>query len=301
MPSWYELKFIFDDQDEPVPVKQRLIRFLNDHSVQNIVESYYDGLAPGSIPEEVESDIFGDADSLPLVVYFENKQAALKLVALVSANFPNEVSSMVRKLDAADSANAWTDETVFTTELFIISPHNIDEVDRNGKQLICIEPGRSFGNGQHVTTLAMLRAIEQFNPGSATHVLDVGTGCGVLLIAVAKLGVRHLVGTDLSADILREAAQNLKNNRVASFLIETSDIPHDRGSFNLILANIPVAGLRPLLPAMLQVASPDATFIFSGFTAADGKTFQSELSAFGLTSLRTIEERGWVALSLRRT
>lgn len=300
MADWFEVKFCFDDQDFPLPVKRRLLQFLKDHQVENLVESYYDGLTAGSVPEQVEDEIFGEADSLPLVVYCEGKRAAQNVEALVADNFPDEVSSSLRKLDPTESASAWTDDTVFTTGRFIVAPAGVEVANLSGKELICIGPGLAFGNGQHATTLAMLRSIEVLDLGQGTRILDVGTGCGVLLIAAAKLGARHLVGTDLSAEILKEAEKNLAGNDVAASLIETSVIPTGHGSFDLIMANIPVAGLRPLLPQMLKAAASGVTLILSGFTSADGDVFQTELASFGLKLRRRVEERGWVALSMVR-
>ena len=68
---------------------------------------------------------------------------------------------------------------------FIITPpwETPNEPD---KIIISIEPNMAFGTGTHETTQLCLQAIgDKYEPGQS--VLDVGTGTGILAIAVAKL------------------------------------------------------------------------------------------------------------------
>ena len=68
---------------------------------------------------------------------------------------------------------------------FIIAPP-WSEVAETNQIVIRIEPNMAFGTGTHETTQLCLKAIgEQYQPEMS--VLDVGTGTGILAIAVAKL------------------------------------------------------------------------------------------------------------------
>lgn len=59
------------------------------------------------------------------------------------------------------------------------------EEKKDGKIDIIINPALSFGSGHHETTSSCIEAIDEFVNSNQT-VLDVGTGSGILAIAVAK-------------------------------------------------------------------------------------------------------------------
>jgi ribosomal protein L11 methyltransferase len=65
----------------------------------------------------------------------------------------------------------------------------------------------AFGTGHHETTRSCLVLMEKYadKTGKDTF-LDLGTGTGLLAIAAAKLGYRHVLGIDI--DPLAVEAQN---------------------------------------------------------------------------------------------
>ena len=50
-----------------------------------------------------------------------------------------------------------------------------------------LDPGMAFGTGTHPTTVMCIQALER-TVKQGDHVIDVGTGSGVLSIAAAMLG-----------------------------------------------------------------------------------------------------------------
>jgi ribosomal protein L11 methyltransferase len=81
------------------------------------------------------------------------------------------------------------------------------------EQAVLIEPGQGFGTGQHPTTRAVLRALDDVTaaePGLRT-LLDVGCGSGVVALAAARLGLTCR-GVDIDQDAVDEAVQNAARN-----------------------------------------------------------------------------------------
>lgn len=79
---------------------------------------------------------------------------------------------------------------------------------------LILEPGQGFGTGQHPTTRAALRAIDDLaRPGGTC--LDVGCGSGVLAIAAARLGMAAS-GNDVEDSAVAEAAKNAERNGVVA-------------------------------------------------------------------------------------
>ena len=85
---------------------------------------------------------------------------------------------------------------------FVIYPGDPPEAEgnREGRIALWIPPGRAFGTGDHATTRLCVRFLER-HVGRHSHVLDVGTGSGILALAAASLGfhtsqqlsLRHVV------------------------------------------------------------------------------------------------------------
>jgi len=84
-----------------------------------------------------------------------------------------------------------------------------------GQAAVILDPGLSFGTGQHPTTEFCLRGLvsvrkEVENPSF----LDVGTGSGILAIAAAKLGFSPVDAFDFDPDSISVATKNAARNRV---------------------------------------------------------------------------------------
>jgi len=296
--NWIEIKISFQNIPDPLTTKRQLLTLLNEHSVPDVVESYYDGMVSAEPPDEIEAAILNGEDHLPVVIYLKSKKDLSRTMSLIERQFEGYLSPQVRVLDVTDLDSPWSEGDVFETERFVIT--SIANYERDDRQIILINPGSAFGDGRHVSTLAMLRCLEMLPLQASQRVLDVGTGNGVLLIAAAKLGAGYLVGSDLSQEILNEAVANFSSNQIVAHTILTAKIPREDGPFDLALVNIPIAGTRPLISELLAATTGTAEIIFAGFTSLDGKLFTKELEKLGLVFVAEQVVRGWSALRFRK-
>ena len=92
---------------------------------------------------------------------------------------------------------------------FLVTPPWIPPPATVDRQVIVIEPAMAFGTGTHETTRSCLEFIDELCredvPSSA---LDVGTGSGILAIAMAKLCVRNVLALDNDPIALQAAESN---------------------------------------------------------------------------------------------
>lgn len=118
-----------------------------------------------------------------------------------------------------------------------------------GRIAIRIDPGLAFGTGTHPTTRLVLAWLDRTIRGGE-RVLDYGCGSGILAIAAAKLGARHVHGVDVDPQAVETAAANARANgtELHAALPDTLAV----ADYDLVVSNIlaqPLIVLAPLLAA----------------------------------------------------
>ncbi len=136
--------------------------------------------------------------------------------------------------------------------------------------------------------------------GSALTGLDVGTGTGILAIALAKLGVQKVVGIDIDPCAVSEAIHNVSLNGLAQQVtITNTPLEELSTSFSVIVANIAYPTLRRLSLLLSERMEQDGLLILSGFIRMPGsKDLVEAYTEHGLRLVREEIERGWVCLTL---
>jgi ribosomal protein L11 methyltransferase len=132
---------------------------------------------------------------------------------------------------------------------------------------LVINPSMAFGTGHHATTQGCLKAIEALSSehGPPSTALDLGTGSGILAIALAKLGTPTVWAIDLDPIALDEAQKNGEANQVAE-VIHLSDAPLDQCSslVPLLVANLFAITLVSLAPHIERIVQRGGYAILSG-------------------------------------
>ena len=127
-------------------------------------------------------------------------------------------------LRRSEWAEAWKDffKPIELSERLMIRPGWYKDPLRPGQQLVVLDPGLSFGTGQHPTTFYCLRQIDRIaveKPRS--EMLDAGCGSGILAIAAAKLGYSVVDAFDFDPDAVAVARENAAVNHVEQIVAPT--------------------------------------------------------------------------------
>ena len=130
---------------------------------------------------------------------------------------------------------------------------------KTGKVSVVINPGLSFGTGDHFTTRFCLEMIDSLSrPRPPVSFLDVGTGSGILAIAAARLGARRVVATDNDEQALEHARANAKLNGMSKRIRWiVSDVTVDAlpaGRFDIVCANLYGTLLAGAAPSLVRAA-----------------------------------------------
>jgi ribosomal protein L11 methyltransferase len=186
---------------------------------------------------------------------------------------------------------------------FWVTPPWLTAPKFRSRQVITIEPGMAFGTGTHATTRGCLEFIEQVAallPQDKFTALDVGTGSGILAIALAKLGAKIVWAVDNDPVALAVAQENLTINRVAD-KVHLSQVPVSRVDkrFPVVVGNLTAETIIELAGAIDQTVAADGYLILSGIlydkAAAVLRCFTP-----GFRIVKRKRAREWVTLLLQR-
>jgi ribosomal protein L11 methyltransferase len=170
---------------------------------------------------------------------------------------------------------------------------------------IVVEAGRAFGSGHHETTSACLRAIEHVaRRRRIIRALDLGTGSGVLAIALAKRNHLPVVAVDIDPLAIGVATENVRLNGCAKWIRTVVSNGHrnmaELGRFDLIIANILAGPLIGLTSAIDRLARPSATIILSGIVTRQETAILAAYRRAGFALVSRIVAGDWPTLILAR-
>jgi ribosomal protein L11 methyltransferase len=169
-----------------------------------------------------------------------------------------------------------------------------------GRFVITIEPGMAFGTGTHFTTRTCLEMIEQVTGLFAAKsfvALDVGTGSGILAIALAKLRAKKVVALDIDPVALKVAQGNIRRNRVnRTVALRNQALERVAGKFNIVVANLTAETIIDLAAEFQNKLSVGGYLILSGILRPKARRVRRALAKLAL--LRTKSDREWSTMLL---
>jgi len=168
---------------------------------------------------------------------------------------------------------------------------------------IHLDASLAFGSGEHATTRGCLAAIERHvRRRRPRHVLDLGTGSGILAIAAAKLAPCRVLAVDIDRDSVRLARENVARNGVAAQVHARlgkgcARVPRGR-RYDLILANILARPLMRLARPLALRRRRGGRIVLSGLLREQIPLVLSAYRAQGLALARRDVIDGWATLTL---
>ena len=170
-----------------------------------------------------------------------------------------------------------------------------------------IDAAQAFGTGHHETTTGCLVAIDEtLKHEKPRRMLDVGTGTGVLAIALAKLTGQQVVASDIDPIATSTTIENAADNGVGELIVAVTaaNLDHEviaqSAPYDLIVANILAEPLRTIAPDMGRAAAPGATIILSGILLTQAGGVEAAYAAENMVLRQRLERGEWATLILER-
>ena len=186
---------------------------------------------------------------------------------------------------------------------FIVAPPWAKLPRLGHRHLITIVPGMAFGTGTHATTRGCLELIERVarsldkKPFTA---IDVGTGSGILAIALAKLGARKVWALDNDPVALKVAEENIRYNAVQKNVL-CSAVPLNRlRTFPVVVANLTAETILSLAESLSKRVAPAGYLILSGILRPKTEQLVRYFGSTGFRLVKLKEEKEWATLLLKR-
>ena len=168
-----------------------------------------------------------------------------------------------------------------------------------------IDAAQAFGTGHHETTTGCLEAIDRvLKRRKPRYMLDVGTGTGVLAIALAKRTRTTVLASDIDPIAVQTTAENAEQNGVGKLVVavEATGLNHSsimqNAPYDLIVANILAGPLAALAPAMGKVAQKGATIILSGILQHQAQGVINAYARQGMVLSQKLQRKDWTTLIL---
>jgi len=197
-------------------------------------------------------------------------------------------------------AEAWKKyfKPIAVSEKLLILPSWLEEKALPGQKILRIDPGMSFGTGQHATTAYCLKCIDRFS-GTGRSLLDAGCGSGILSIAGALLGYEVVDAFDFDPEAVAAAGENAALNGVADRITlqlgNAADWPGRPEKYGLVCANILGHLLISFRFNIVRWVAPGGILVLAGILDRDFDKVSAAFSEAGMKEVERFRDGEWTS------
>ncbi len=209
----------------------------------------------------------------------------------------------IAKVKREDWAESWKRHfhPLEIGKALLIKPSWSKKRPHKNQAVVILDPGLSFGTGQHPTTsfcLNQLVSAHTNKNGTGQSFLDIGTGSGILAIAAAKLGFQPVHAFDFDPEAVRVAKENARKNRVDSKIkLTRGDITKlplkPARQYDLVCANLISNLLISEKRRIVNRLKRDGTLVLAGILAVEFGEVEKTFANLKLKLVASRVENEW--------
>jgi ribosomal protein L11 methyltransferase len=207
----------------------------------------------------------------------------------------------IAKMRREDWAESWKRHfhPIEIGDQLLIKPSWSKRRARKNQAIVVLDPGLSFGTGQHPTTAFCLEELVRGGTfGAPRSFLDIGTGSGILAIAAAKLGYSPVHAFDFDPEAVRIAGVNARANGVHKKLrITRGDVAKlpikPVRQYDLICANLISTLLISEGRRIVKQLSPNGMLVLAGILKSEFVQVRNFFIKLGLKPAITKAGKEW--------
>ena len=250
----------------------------------------------------------------------ENAQGAEQMIALrsmleqikagESAEQFGSLQMTSKGIREEDWANNWKQyfRPLPIGERLWITPTWVEEPIPAGRTALWIDPGSSFGTGQHDTTRLCLGLLEGCVDAGA-RVLDIGCGSGILSIGAMLLGAASANAIDIEQNAAEAAAENAQRNgidladyhTICGNILEDEALAERLGKdYDVVCANIVADILIAMRELFVGYVRTGGTLLLSGIIDERLDEVLAAMQEVGFKTVSVQESAGWAAVQMTK-
>ena len=190
-------------------------------------------------------------------------------------------------------------EPLVIGERFIVAPDPSLFPQHTDRFTIIVPQEQAFGTGSHETTSLCIEMLETIELRGKQG-LDIGSGSGILAIAMLRLGASDVVAFDNDVDAYGALRDNAMRNEVRLRLFIGSIEALRAGAFDVVTMNIIPEVILPLLARVVSRMADGAQLILSGILTTRRDDVVEAALAHGLELVRERDKGEWWVGVFRR-
>ncbi|MFT5125977.1 MAG: ribosomal protein L11 methyltransferase [Kiritimatiellia bacterium] len=242
-------------------------------------------------------------DKIWLEIYFQDEIEARLIGCSAVEAFACPVA--VRSIAQQDWTTFWHHHFkphVIGQHLWIRPEWSEDVSPDPERHTILVNPGLSFGTGEHFTTRFCLEALDTLMDQAPVpnRLFDAGCGSAIIAIAAAKFGCPEILAVDHDQLALESAAENLELNDVKGVTLQQMDLTQEwpSGRFDWVFANL-FGSLLVELSTQLADTCNDY-LVITGIREIEAEMVAEAFARTGLTEVRSDGDREWCGFVFKR-
>lgn len=216
----------------------------------------------------------------------------------------------IENMAQEDWENNWRQyfKPLYVGDNIIIKPHWEEVSDAEGKLVFEIDPGMTFGSGQHETTRMCVEALEKIVK-SGDKVADLGCGSGILSVIALLLGAKSAYAVDIDPNCEKIAYENAALNNVGRdvYTVECGNVLNDidlcerleKEKYDVVVANIVADVIIPLSKKVRRFMKDGGYFITSGIIDFRMEEVKERLELEGFEICEIKHDGDWYAFVCR--
>lgn len=211
---------------------------------------------------------------------------------------------IVKKVKEDEWSNSWKQyfHVTHIGKNFVIKPLWEDYQAKANELVINFDPGMAFGTGTHPSTQLCLEKLEEFADqfeDKNINILDLGTGSGVLAIAMNLLGFKNITAIDNDSVAINASEENFKTNNLIIELFK-GEIKDCNDSYDFIAGNLLAEIIESLSAQIAEKLKPQGIFMGAGIIRQKEKSVTESLENNGLKLIEKKYHDDWVLLVFKK-
>lgn len=266
----------------------------------------------------VDEDLYNEKQGPTKVkVYIEEDEKAQEVIASIKSALAHIACEEYGTLDLTienmaqeDWENNWRQyfKPLYVGDNIIIKPHWEEVENAEGKLVFEIDPGMTFGSGQHETTRMCVEALEK-TVSKGCRVADLGCGSGILSVIALLLGAEYAYAVDIDPNCEKIAYENAALNGVGkdTYLVQCGNVLTDdklseklsNEKYDIVVANIVADVIIPLSRKVRSFMKEGGFFITSGIIDFRMEEVKNALEENGFDIIEVKHDGDWYAFVCR--